>query len=261
MFSSTHTCTQSGALYLLCVPSGYLLLVIYSLCNLHVVSSPPPPRPPSSHTYIHRHRCTCMSYTVAFHLYTPVHSRECCTRCVCPMATCCWSSTRCAPPPSHTHTYTYIHRHRYKCINHTMYVFIYVHLYTVGSAVPAMCALRLPAAGHLLAVQPARGVLGHQGGAQEEDQGRAGAGEGGSREEGPGEGQEEGLLQQVSGWSVCLFTCFTTSLECLFVCFTISLECLFASPSHWSVCLLHHLVGVFVSPTHWSVCLFASATH
>ena len=29
---------QSGTLYLLCIPSGYLLLVIYSLCNLHVVS-------------------------------------------------------------------------------------------------------------------------------------------------------------------------------------------------------------------------------
>ncbi|KAL8563825.1 hypothetical protein ACOMHN_061949 [Nucella lapillus] len=31
-------CLPAGALYLLCVPSGYLLLVIYSLCNLHVVS-------------------------------------------------------------------------------------------------------------------------------------------------------------------------------------------------------------------------------
>lgn len=30
--------SQSGLLYLLCIPSGYLLLVIYSLCNLHVVS-------------------------------------------------------------------------------------------------------------------------------------------------------------------------------------------------------------------------------
>lgn len=31
-------CIVSGALYFLCIPSGYLLLMIYSLCNLNIVS-------------------------------------------------------------------------------------------------------------------------------------------------------------------------------------------------------------------------------
>ena len=31
-------CLLPGVLYFLCIPSGYLLLVIYSLCNMHVVS-------------------------------------------------------------------------------------------------------------------------------------------------------------------------------------------------------------------------------
>lgn len=32
------SCLLPGLLYFLCIPSGYLLLVIYSLCNMHVVS-------------------------------------------------------------------------------------------------------------------------------------------------------------------------------------------------------------------------------
>ena len=58
MFSSVHTCNTVGALYLLCVPSGYLPLVIYSLCNTHVVSSPTPSPfpPPFTHTHTHTHR-------------------------------------------------------------------------------------------------------------------------------------------------------------------------------------------------------------
>lgn len=32
------SCLLPGILYFLCIPSGYLLLVIYSLCNMHVVS-------------------------------------------------------------------------------------------------------------------------------------------------------------------------------------------------------------------------------
>lgn len=31
-------CLLSGALYFLCIPSGYVLLIVYAMCNMHVVS-------------------------------------------------------------------------------------------------------------------------------------------------------------------------------------------------------------------------------
>jgi chitin synthase len=31
-------CIVPGLLYFLCIPSGYLFLIIYSLCNLNIVS-------------------------------------------------------------------------------------------------------------------------------------------------------------------------------------------------------------------------------